>query len=153
MEMVLFVGIPATGKSTFYKLRFADTHVRINGDMLRGNNGCERDLIEACLKHGQPFVIDKMNFTQAHRTPYLERAKEMGFLRTGYYFQSKKAEALARNKNHDRQEKNLPDVAIYNAASKLELPSYEEGFDRLHYVRLDPPNGFGITKWAEVADG
>jgi len=35
MEMVLFIGIPATGKSTFYKERFFRTHVRVNRDMLR----------------------------------------------------------------------------------------------------------------------
>ena len=35
MEMVLFVGIQATGKSSFYLERFFRTHVRINLDMLK----------------------------------------------------------------------------------------------------------------------
>ena len=35
MEMVLFIGIQATGKSSFYLERFFRTHVRINGDMLK----------------------------------------------------------------------------------------------------------------------
>ncbi len=30
MEMVLFSGIQAAGKSTFFKERFVDTHLRIN---------------------------------------------------------------------------------------------------------------------------
>ena len=89
-----------------------------------------------------------MNFTKAHRAPYLERAKQMGFLRIGYYFKSVKAEALARNKNPDRWGKNLPDVAIHNAASKLELPSFAEGFDRLFYVKL-LPDGFEMSTWEE----
>ena len=33
MEMVLFVGIQATGKPSFYLERFFRTHVRINLDM------------------------------------------------------------------------------------------------------------------------
>jgi len=35
MEAVIFVGLQAAGKSTFYRERFFDTHVRINLDMLR----------------------------------------------------------------------------------------------------------------------
>src|SRR6476660_6211221 len=35
VEMVLFIGIPATGKSSFYRERFFRSHVRVNLDMLR----------------------------------------------------------------------------------------------------------------------
>ena len=35
MEAVLFVGLQASGKSTFYRERFFRTHVRINLDMLK----------------------------------------------------------------------------------------------------------------------
>lgn len=34
-EAVIFVGVQGSGKSTFYRERFFDTHVRINLDMLR----------------------------------------------------------------------------------------------------------------------
>jgi predicted kinase len=147
-EAVILIGIPATGKSTFYKQGYADTHVRINGDML-GNKGLEQDLIEACLKHRQSYVVDKMNFTQRHRQPYIERARLANFRVVGYYFRSVRAEALARNKNEDRREKNLPDVAIRNAASKLELPKMAEGFDALYYVRMDRRGGFACCPWED----
>jgi predicted kinase len=35
MEAVIFVGIQASGKSTFYCQRFFATHMRISLDMLR----------------------------------------------------------------------------------------------------------------------
>ncbi len=35
MELLLFIGGQASGKSTFYHQRFRDTHLRINLDMLR----------------------------------------------------------------------------------------------------------------------
>jgi hypothetical protein len=35
MEMVLFIGIQAAGKSSFYLERFFRTHVRVNLDMLK----------------------------------------------------------------------------------------------------------------------
>ncbi len=35
MEEVIFCGIQASGKTTFYRERFFDTHVRISLDLLR----------------------------------------------------------------------------------------------------------------------
>jgi hypothetical protein len=35
MELALFIGIQATGKSSFYKERFYRTHVRVNYDMVK----------------------------------------------------------------------------------------------------------------------
>ena len=35
MELILLIGIQASGKSTFFKRRYCDTHVRINLDMLK----------------------------------------------------------------------------------------------------------------------
>jgi len=35
MEAIIFIGIQATGKSTFYKDNFFKTHIRINLDMLK----------------------------------------------------------------------------------------------------------------------
>ena len=155
MEMIMLIGIPASGKSSFYKARLADTHVRINGDMLGGNHGCEADLAEACFKHGQPLCIDKMNFTPQHREPYLERAKQMGFLRVGYFFVTTREIALERNQhNPDRIEKGLPDIAIHNAAGKLLSPIYSEGFDRLFSVELVTAMGaheYVMTPWEEAA--
>ena len=37
-EAVILIGIQATGKSEFYKNKFADTHMRINLDMLKTRN-------------------------------------------------------------------------------------------------------------------
>ena len=34
MEAVIFIGLQASGKSTFYRQRFFRTHVRTNMDML-----------------------------------------------------------------------------------------------------------------------
>ena len=137
MELIVLIGIPAAGKSSFCKARLADTHVRINGDMLGGDRGCEADLAEACFQHQQPLVIDKMNFTRMHREPYLTRAKQVGFLRIGYFFPTTREVALERNQfNSDRVEKGLPDIAIHNVVGKMEPPTYLEGFDRLYSVQL-----------------
>ena len=88
MEAILFIGIQATGKSSFFRSNFFNTHVRINKDMLRTNNR-EKRLLETCLEIGQPFVIDKTNVTRNERLTYIKTANDNGFKVIGYYFQSK----------------------------------------------------------------
>src|SRR3954463_12260278 len=96
MEAVIFVGVQASGKSSFYKDRFFRTHVRINLDMLRTRHR-ERLLLGACLQGQQPLVVDNTNPTAAARSRYLIPARAAGFRVIGYYFQTSLAEAISRN--------------------------------------------------------
>jgi hypothetical protein len=66
MEAVLLIGVQGCGKSTFYKERFFDTHVRISRDMLK-TKGRERLLLGACLAAKQPFVLDNTNALASQR--------------------------------------------------------------------------------------
>src|SRR3712207_2396392 len=104
MEAVIFVGIQAAGKSSFYKERFFHTHVRINLDMLRTRHR-ERLLVAACLEAKQPFVVDNTNVTAAARASYLVQAQAAGFRTVGYYFRSHLGEALARNSSRTGRER------------------------------------------------
>ena len=95
MELVLFTGIQAAGKSTFFRERFFDTHVRVNLDMLRTRHR-ERVLFEACLSAKQPLVVDNTNLTREARAGYIEPARRAGFGVVCYYFRSVVAESLER---------------------------------------------------------
>jgi hypothetical protein len=66
MEAILFIGIQAVGKSTFYKERFFTTHVRINLDMLKTRHR-ELLLLQACIAARQPFVVDNTNIFKRDR--------------------------------------------------------------------------------------
>lgn len=135
MEAVLLIGLQAAGKSTFFKQRFFDTHVRINLDMLR-THARENALLHACLSTGQPFVVDKMNQTVTHRKRYIDAARAAGYRVIGYYFQSRVADCLARNATRPLYQR-IPDSGVLGAAAQLERPSYAEGFDELYYVRIN----------------
>jgi predicted kinase len=37
MECVILIGLPASGKSTFFRERFAATHDHVSKDLLRNN--------------------------------------------------------------------------------------------------------------------
>ena len=145
MELILFIGIQATGKSSFYRERFFRTHVRINGDMLKTRHR-EELLMRACLEGKIPFVVDKMNLTRAERAGYIGPAKKAGFKIVGYFFQSQLAAALQRNARRDPAER-IPDAGLGGASAALELPSRGEGFDQLFFVRMDGQNGFVVEEW------
>ncbi len=142
MEAIIFIGIQATGKSTFYKERFFRTHIRISMDMLNTRNK-EQKFLDTCFSIQQPFIIDNTNPTRKDRINYIELAKQNKYKVVGYYFQSKIEDSIERNANRTGKE-NVPEIGIKGTYSKLELPSFEEGFDELYYVELN--NGDFIVK-------
>jgi predicted kinase len=142
MEAIIFIGIQATGKSTFYKERFFRTHMRLSMDMLNTRNK-EQKFLDTCYLIQQPFIIDNTNPKRQDRTKYIEQAKKNKYKVIGYYFQSKIEDSIERNKNRIGKE-YIPEVGIKGTFNKLEVPSYEEGFDELYYVELD--NGKFIVK-------
>lgn len=143
MEAIILIGIPGSGKSTFYKERFADTHVRINLDMLRTRHR-ERLLLHACLDAGQDFVIDNTNPRRVDRARYVLPARAAGFAVKGYYFESIIKDAIARNEARTGRDR-VPIRAITDSSKRLELPSLLEGFDALRYVSMTA-EGFLISE-------
>ncbi|HEX8267164.1 MAG TPA: AAA family ATPase [Pyrinomonadaceae bacterium] len=147
MEAVIFIGIQGAGKSTFFKQSFVDTHIRINGDMLRTKRR-EQILIEACLRAKQSFVVDKTNATREQRSRYVNAAISNHFRVVGYYFRSNFAEALKRNDLREGKAK-IPEKGLRHFLKRLEKPVYAEGFDRLFYVWINDANEFVVEDWKE----
>lgn len=144
MEAIIFIGIQATGKSTFYKDNFFKTHMRINLDMLKTRKR-EDLLLEACIKAKQPLVIDNTNPSVIDRKKYIDIAKAAGFKVIGYYFQSSIGDAILRNEKRTGKE-HIPLVGIKSTHAKMQLPNKEEGFDKLYYVRISEDE-FVVEEW------
>jgi predicted kinase len=121
LEAILFIGIQAVGKSTFYKESFFTTHVRINLDMLKTRHR-ELLLLKACIDAKQSFVIDNTNILRRERARYIESAQPAGFRITGYYFQSHLKDALLRQSQR-RDTDKIPEKGVLAKYQRLELPS------------------------------
>ncbi|PSB04902.1 AAA family ATPase [Merismopedia glauca] len=147
MQAIVFVGIQATGKSTFYSQNFANTHLRINLDMLKTRHR-EKRLLETCLEIQQPFVIDNTNPTPEDRKKYIEPAQHQGFQIIGYYFESKIADSIKRDRDRPLIQQ-IPEKGIRATHARLVLPSYAEGFAKLYYVQLLPEGGFTVKEWID----
>ena len=147
MEAVIFIGLQGAGKSTFYQERFFDTHLRVNLDMLKTRHR-EKRFLTACVETGQRFVVDNTNPTRAERAVYIRAAKDAGFRVIGYYFRSRVEDCKRRNEQRpaDRQ---VPLRGILGTAGRMELPSLEEGFDELYYVRIEEGDGFEVEGWQD----
>jgi predicted kinase len=144
-QAVIFIGVQATGKSTFFKERFADTHVRINLDMLKTRHR-EKLILEACIKAHQNFVVDNTNPTIEDRQRYMVPARAANFEVIGYYFQSQLNATLLRNQQRvDKQ--RIPMAGVVAAYRKLQVPTLEEGFDKLYYVHIDTAGSFIVEEW------
>jgi len=76
-EMILFIGIQASGKTTFYHEQLAQ-YEHVSLDILHTRNK-ERIAIEEAFSLGKSMVIDNTNPTVADRESYIRKAKENGY--------------------------------------------------------------------------
>lgn len=145
------IGLQASGKSTFSRMRFAETHVYVSKDVLRNNKKPTRrqaQLIEEALAAGQSIVVDNTNPTIADRAELIALGMRYGVTVTGYYFEPSVAGSLKRNSERSGKER-VPVVAIYTTNRRLQRPSYAEGFDTLYTVRTGDGGEFVVELWSE----
>jgi predicted kinase len=147
VDAVILMGLQGAGKSTFYQERFFATHLRISLDMLKTRTR-ERRFLQLCLETRLRFVVDNTNPTRAERQVYIEAAKQAGFRIIGYYFQSKVEDCQRRNAQRPL-EQQVPPKGILGAAARLQIPSRDEEFDELYYVRIDEANRFVVEEWQD----
>lgn len=151
MELIIFSGLQAAGKSTFYRRYFATTHELVSKDLLRNNTHKGRrqaQLIEAALSAGRSVVVDNTNPTPEERMGLIRLGRSYGAEITSYYFDSPVKDSLERNKQREGKAR-IPVVGIYATAKKLVPSSYSEGFDWLYRVRIVENvehNGFEVSE-------
>jgi predicted kinase len=147
VEAVIFIGLQGAGKSTIYEARFAASHVRVSLDLLKTRHR-ERELVRACLAARRAFVVDNTNPACADREGYILAAKEAGYRVAGYYFQSRIDDCQRRNCQREAA-RQVPLIGLLGTARRLELPQFSEGFDELHYVRIEAGGRFLVEDWLD----
>jgi predicted kinase len=146
-ELVVLVGLPGAGKSTFFRQRFEQTHAHISKDLLRNNAQPTRrqeTLIAEALAAGRDVVVDNTNASRVERAPLLALARRAGARAIAYVFDCHPRDCLARN-NERTGRARVPPVAIYATARRLAHPTVEEGFAEVHIVHPRPGPTFELT--------
>jgi len=146
-ECVIFVGLPASGKSTFYQQRFAATHAHVSKDLWpksADKTARQARELRAALAAGRSVVVDNTNPALADRAEVIAIAREVGARVIGFYFAATTRECLGRNRGREGKAR-VPDVAIFTAAKRMVVPTCEEGFDELLRVTILPDGQFEVT--------
>lgn len=142
--LAILMGLQGSGKSTFYRTHLAKAFVRVNLDTLKTRHR-EKLLFDECLANGSSLAIDNTNPTRLDRQRYILPAKAAGYHVVGYFLESKIKDCMQRNAQREGTER-VPEQAIAATSNKLEIPSYDEGFDELFFVKING-NTMTIEKW------
>jgi predicted kinase len=149
-ELVLLIGLPGAGKSTFFQQRFAESHVHVSRDAFldqRRPETRQNELLRDALANGRSVVVDNTNVSVEERARFIDEARLHGVRVVGYRFDCTTKECVTRNEGRAGRAR-IPKVGIFSAAKRLVQPSSDEGFDALYRVRVLPERRFEITREA-----
>ncbi len=143
-KIILAVGLPGSGKSTYLRRRRINA---LSSDDIRGLladdptdqtiHGRVFATIRYLLRHrieiGRPVTcIDATHLTRKERKPYLEIAKKYGCDVEVLFFDVPVEVCLRRNRKRGRV---VPDEAISRMQAKLVPPTKAEGFSKIQVIR------------------
>lgn len=148
--VVLAIGLPGSGKSTWFRRRGVTP---LSSDMLRSilfDDITEqryqglvfstlRSLLRARLIARMPWnYVDASNLSSHERRQWIKMAKGFGYEVHAVFFDVPLEVCLERNRKRERQVKE--DV-VQRMAAKLKPPTFEEGFAKITVVRVKKPAG------------
>lgn len=155
-ELVLFVGPPAVGKSTFYREHFGPAGYEwVNQDTLKSKSACQKR-VKDFLGNGKSVVVDNTNPAATTRAEYLDivakyNASTSSHVRVRCMHFNAEIE-LARHNNLYRSERmvgiskqtvvahnqklrdTLPQIAFSSYKTRYEVPKMSEGFAEIKQI-------------------
>ncbi len=142
---IIFIGLQGSGKTYYYNQHFAGKFRHISLDDLHTRSR-EKTAFQSCIDEGVDFVVDNTNPTREDRARYIGAAKAAGYIVTGYFFESRLRDCIRRN-NQRTKDKRVPAKAIAATSNRLEMPSKDEGFDELFFVKRISETMMAREEW------
>ena len=143
--VVLAIGLPGSGKTTWYKRRGVTP---LSSDLLRSilfDDITEqryqglvfstlRSLLRARLIAKMPWnYVDATNLSPHERKQWIKMAKSFGYEVHAVFFDVPLEVCLERNSKRERQ---VTDEVMRKMAERLKPPSFKEGFEKITVVRV-----------------
>ncbi|KAJ3380999.1 hypothetical protein HDU84_005418 [Entophlyctis sp. JEL0112] len=149
IELVIFVGPPASGKTRFFKLHFLPhQYVHVNQDTLKDRKKCVA-AARAALAAKSSVVIDNTNPTSAVRSEYIAVAKELGVSRIRAFVFNTPLEICEHNNMHRvevtkampdprARRDRIPTMVFRKFFKDVEPPTANEGFIEIQLIEFSP---------------
>jgi predicted kinase len=143
--VVLAIGLPGSGKSTWFKrhniaplssdmmrsLLFDDVREQRFQDLVFSNL---RSMLKGRLIAKRPTnYVDATNLTPNERQHWIKLAKDYGYEVHAVFFDVPLEVCIER---HQRRDRVVPEDVMRRMAAKLKPPSFEEGFAKITVVRV-----------------
>ncbi|HTM40543.1 MAG TPA: ATP-binding protein [Terriglobales bacterium] len=150
--VILAIGLPGSGKSTWFKRRDA---VPLSSDVIRSmlfDDVTEqrfqdlvfstlRSLLRARLVARMPLnYVDATNLSPHDRRGWIKMAHDFGYEVQAVYFDVPTEVCMERNARRNRV---VPEEVMQRMAGKLRAPKFEEGFSKITVVRVKRADGEG----------
>ncbi len=161
--VVLTIGLPGSGKTTWYKRRGVTP---LSSDLLRSllfDDITEqryqglvfstlRSLLRARLIAKMPWnYVDATNLSPHERKQWIKMAKSFGYEVQAVFFDVPLAVCMERN---SKRERRVTDDVMQKMAERLKPPTFKEGFEKITVVRVKGQLGTAGEPVAEaVSDG
>jgi predicted kinase len=152
--VVLAIGLPGSGKSSWFKrngitplssdmvrmLLFDDAQEQRFQDLVFSNL---RSMLKARLIARRPLnYVDATNLTPHERHSWIKLAKDYGYEVQAVFFDVPVEVCLERNR---RRERSVDEDVMRRMAAKLKPPTFEEGFSKVTVVRVKKKDNEAAT--------
>ncbi|KAN0009329.1 hypothetical protein ACTFIU_006609 [Dictyostelium citrinum] len=137
-EIVISVGYPAAGKSTFARKYFGPAgYTIINQDTLKNKAAC-LSAAKTALSQGKSVIIDNTNPTKDVRAEYLALAKKYNAKARCLNFTTSFDLAMHLNYYRERKDgvKHIPSMGYFSFRKNYQEPKTTEGFVSVHQINF-----------------